>query len=435
MVKIMKQLSLIIILLILNSSVLAQPVTPTTLIHAGTVITGVDKQPLHHQTLIVKGDRIVDIEAGFRTATAGEQLVDLKKHTVLPGLMDMHTHLSFEHSKNSYSEQFTLNEADYAYRSVGYARNTLMAGFTTVRDLGDNFNITVALRKAINNQIIEGPRIYAATQAVATTGGHGDPTNGYRHGLLPAPQPEQGVINGVADAREAVRQRYKDGADLIKVTATGGVLSLAKNGQNPQLMDDELEAVVQTAKDYGFTVAVHAHGTEGMKRAIKAGVDSIEHGTYMTEEVIRLMKKHGTYYVPTILAGEWVTKKAAIDGFFPAVVRPKAAAIGPLIQATFSRAYKANVKIAFGTDSGVSKHGDNAQEFSLMVEAGMPPMEAIQSATIEAAKLLKISNELGSLEKGKLADIVAVEGNPLDNIRLLENVAFVMKAGKIYKQQ
>jgi imidazolonepropionase-like amidohydrolase len=252
--------------------------------------------------------------------------------------------------------------------------------------------------------------------------------------LMGNPGPTDGVINGVAEARKAVRQRYKDGADLIKITATGGVLSVAKNGQNPQFMTDELEAIVQTAKDYGMTVAVHAHGKEGMKRAILAGVDSIEHGTYMDNEIFRLMRKNDVYYVPTILAGNFVAEKAKIDGYFPAIVRPKAAAIGPLIQRTFARAHENGVMIAFGTDSGVSAHGDNAKEFELMVEAGMSPMDAIRAATLNTAKLLKIEDTLGTVESGKLADLVAVKGNPLDDITLLQNVQFVMKDGVVYKQ-
>ncbi len=249
------------------------------------------------------------------------------------------------------------------------------------------------------------------------------------------PGPDAGVVNGITQARQAVRQHYKDGADVIKITATGGVLSVAKNGQNPQFMDDELDAIVATAKDYGMTVAVHAHGKEGMIRAIKAGVTSIEHGTYMDNEVMDLMKEYGTYYVPTILAGNFVAEKAKIDGYFPEIVRPKAAAIGPLIQKTFSLAYLAGVNIAFGTDSGVSAHGDNAQEFGLMVEAGMPPIEAILSATANTANLLNITDSLGTISVGKLADIVAVKGDPLTDITLLEHIQFVMKDGVIAKHE
>jgi imidazolonepropionase-like amidohydrolase len=310
-----------------------------------------------------------------------------------------------------------------------------MAGFTTVRDLGDDGVIVVSLRNAVEKGWIVGPRIYTAGKSLATTGGHADPTNGWNAKLKGDPGPKDGVINGSEDAREAVRHRYKDGADLIKLTATGGVLSLAKSGQNPQFTEEELAAIVETADDYGFTVAVHAHGTEGMKRAVKAGVTSIEHGTFMTDEVMHLMKRHGTYYVPTILAGVWVGEKAEEEDYFPAIVRPKAAAIGPVIQDTFASAYKAGVKIAFGTDSGVSEHGDNGREFELMVAGGMPPMKTIQAATMEGAKLLRIEKDLGSVEVGKIADLVAVEGNPLDDIRLMRDVKFVMKAGVVYKSE
>jgi imidazolonepropionase-like amidohydrolase len=331
--------------------------------------------------------------------------------------------------------EFQTNEADAALTAAHYAKVTLQAGFTTVRNPGDSYNVTVALRKAIEDGRAVGPRIYTAAKSLATTGGHADPTNGYRHDLMGDPGPEQGVINGVEDARKAVRQRYKDGADFIKITATGGVLSLAKSGQNPQFSLEELAAVVQIASDYGMHVAAHSHGAEGMKRAVLAGVRSIEHGTFMTDEIIGLMKEHGTYYVPTISAGKFVAEKAEEDGYFPAIVRPKAAAVGPQIQDTFAKAYKAGVTIAFGTDAGVSPHGDNALEFAYMVEAGMPPMEAIRAATMTAAELLAVQNELGSIAEGKLADIIAVNGNPLDDITLLQKVAFVMKDGAVVKNE
>jgi imidazolonepropionase-like amidohydrolase len=245
--------------------------------------------------------------------------------------------------------------------------------------------------------------------------------------------PKNGIVNGADDARKAVRQRYKDGADWIKITATGGVLSVAKSGQNPQFTDMELNAIVETANDYGMRVAAHAHGTEGMKRAVLAGVASIEHGTYMDREIMQIMKQQGTYFVPTLLAGNWVAEKAKIDGFFPDLVRPKAAEIGPIAINTFAEAYEFGVPIVFGTDTGVSAHGDNAQEFALMVKAGMPEMEAIQSATSIAADFLEIGDTHGSITEGKVADIIAVQGNPLDNIRLMENVHFVMKGGVVFK--
>ena len=416
-------------------SALSFNVNADTVIHAGSVFTGTSDTLKHQVTIVVNGNKIETIEEGFTPPSQGDTLIDLKHATVLPGLMDMHVHLSSQHGgPQTYLERFSLNEADYALRAANYAKITLDAGFTTVRNLGDSYHETVALRNAINKGYAVGPRIYTVGKSIATTGGHADPSNGMSHMIRPDVGPKQGVVNGEVEARAAVRSRYQDGADLIKITATGGVLSVAKSGQNPQFMTDELGAIVDTAKDYGMTVAVHAHGKEGMKRAVIAGVDSIEHGTYMDDEIRNLMKQHGTYYVPTILAGKFVADKAKIDGYFPALVQPKAAAIGPLIQSTFAKAHKSGVKIAFGTDSGVSAHGDNAQEFALMVEAGMSPADAILSATVNSADLLGISETLGSLEPGKLADMIAVKGNPLENIRLLESVAFVMKDGKIYKQ-
>lgn len=406
-----------------------------TLIYAGKAFTGKTQTLEESVTIIVKDNKIIDLKQGFVPPSDEDLVVDLKHATVLPGLMDMHVHLSMQHGgPQTYLKRFTNNEADYALTAAHYAKKTLMAGFTTVRNLGDGYNETVALRNAINKDLVPGPRIYTAAKSIATTGGHADPSNGVAKAFNMHPGPTDGVVNGIAEARQAVRQRYKDGADLIKITATGGVLSVAKSGQNPQFMDDELTAIVDTAKDYGMTVAVHAHGKEGMERAIKAGVTSIEHGTFMDKSTMRLMRKHGTYYVPTIMAGNFVAEKAKIDGYFPELVRPKAAAIGPLIQQTFAKAYEEDVKIAFGTDSGVSAHGDNALEFSLMVEAGMPEAEALLSATVATADLLGVSDILGTLEKGKLADIIAVDGNPLDNIDVMKRVVFVMKDGRVYKQ-
>jgi len=405
-----------------------------TIVHAGQLIDGHSEKAALASSLILEKGRIVEIAQGYVEPGADDEVIDLKAYTVLPGLMDMHTHLTSQGSKDSYNQAVRFEPGDYAIRSVVYAERTLMAGFTTVRDLGDRYNLSIPLRNAIRQGIIPGPRIFTAAKALATTGGHADSSNGVRRDLQGDPGPREGVVNSVDDAWKAVRQRYKDGADLIKITATGGVLSLAKNGQNPQFREEVIQAIVAAARDNEFIVAAHAHGAEGMKRAIRAGVTSIEHGTYMDEETMELMKRHGTYYVPTILAGKFVEEKAQIEGYFPEVVRPKAAEIGPVIQGTFSRAYKAGVKIAFGTDSGVSPHGENAREFAYMVEAGMPPMEAIQSATRVAAELLRIDADLGTLEVGKIADLVAVGGNPLEDIAVLEEVAFVMKEGVVFKR-
>jgi imidazolonepropionase-like amidohydrolase len=404
-----------------------------TLIHAGRLVVGRNDEIRTQVTIRVVGNKIAAIESGYLAPRADEALIDLKSFTVTPGWIDMHTHLMTQHHKKVYSDKFFMNQADFALRSVEYAKLTLLAGFTTVRDVGDNGVNSVSLRKAIREGWVMGPRIFTSGKSLATTGGHADPTNGLKGEFRRDGDPVVGVINGRDDARKAVRQRYKEGADLIKLTATGGVLSLAASGDNPQFSMEELETIVETARDYNMTVAVHAHGAAGMKRAVLAGVDSIEHGTYMTEEIMELMKARGTYLVPTLVAGEWVAMKAAEDDYFPEVVRPKAAAIGPVIQSTFSKAYAAGVNIAFGTDSGVSEHGKNAREFELMVRGGMPPIKALQSATIEAAKLLHADDRLGSVEVGKLADLVAVEGDPTESIRSTHDVRFVMKDGKVFR--
>ena len=409
-------------------------VAADTLIHAGRLVDGESESSLTEQTIRVDGTTIVAVERGYSAPGPDDTVIDLSDHTVLPGLMDTHVHLTSDYTPDSRLNRYIKNEADLALDAAMNAKRTLDAGFTVVRNLGDRMNETVALRNAINAGKLPGPRIFTAARSIATTGGHADPTNGAARFLMGDPGPRDGVVNGIEDARKAVRQRYKDGADWIKITATGGVLSVAKSGQNPQFTGEELDALIEIANDYGLSVAAHAHGTEGMKRAVIAGVTSIEHGTYMDREVMRLMKDRGTWYVPTILAGVWVGEKSKIDGFFPDLVRPKAATIGPLIRDTFAEAYAYGVPIVFGTDSGVSPHGDNAREFGLMVEGGMPEMEAIQSATSVAASFLGIEDTHGSIAAGKQADIIAVPGNPLEDITVLERVAFVMKDGTVYKQ-
>jgi imidazolonepropionase-like amidohydrolase len=405
-----------------------------TLVHAGRLIDVTSAEVLEARTIVVDDDRVVEVRDGFSDPAAGEKVVDLKTATVMPGWLDMHVHIAGEQSPRRQMEAITLDPADHAYRSVVYARRTLMAGFTTVRDLGTASGLAQSLRDAIAGGWIVGPRIMTAGKALASTGGHGDPSNGVNQRLASDPGPIDGVVNSEADAYKGVRARYKEGSDLIKITATGGVLSQAKSGQNPQFTIAEIEAIVAAARDYGFKVAAHAHGTEGMRRAVLGGVDSIEHGTYMSDEVMKLMRRRGTYYVPTIIAGRFVADKAEIPGFFSELVRPKAAAIGPLIQDTFARAYAAGVPIAFGTDTGVSPHGDNWKEFTYMIEAGMPAMEAIVSATVSAADLLDRSEDLGSIDPGKLADIIAVPGDPLTDPAEFGRVHFVMKGGVIFKQ-
>jgi imidazolonepropionase-like amidohydrolase len=404
-----------------------------TFIHCGNLIDGKANDTQPQMTIVVEGNKIVSVEKGFTKPGAQDKLIDLSQKTVMPGLIDMHVHLEGETNKDAALQRFTLNEADLAFRSTVFARKTLMAGFTTVRDLGGS-GVNIALRNAINQGLVIGPRIFTAGKSIATTGGHADPTNSYRKDLMGDPGPKEGVINSPEEARQAVRQRYKDGSDLIKITATGGVLSLAKDGSGPQFTDDELQAIIQTAKDYGFHTAAHAHGSEGMKRAVLAGITTIEHGTKMTEEVMDLMKQKGTYYVPTITAGRFVGEQAKVPGYYHPLVVPKALEIGPQIQETFKKAYKRGVKIAFGTDAGVYPHGENGKEFAYMVESGMPAMEAIKSATVVPASILGMSDKIGTLEPGKLADLVATDENPLKNIKTMESVSFVMKDGVVHKQ-
>lgn len=396
----------------------------STYIHCGKLIDTNNGKVLKEMTVVVSGSKITAVKKGFIQATSDQdKTINLKNKTVLPGLIDMHVH--------SYTNRFRLADADVAFKSTVFAKRTLLAGFTTVRDLGGS-GVNISLRNAINKGTVIGPRIYTAGKAIATTGGHADPTNGVRKELRGNPGPKEGVINSPADARKAVRQRYKNGADVIKITATGGVLSVAKDGSGPQFTMEELKAIIKTANDYGMITAAHAHGAEGMKRAVLAGITTIEHGTLMTDEIMGLMKEKGTYYVPTITAGKYVAEKAAIKGFYPALVVPKALAIGPKIQKTFGEAYKKGVPIAFGTDAGVFPHGENGKEFGYMVEAGMPPMKAILSATSVNAKVLK-NNAIGSIEEGKLADIIATDDDPTKNIHTLEKVSFVMKGGVVYK--
>lgn len=406
-----------------------------TLVHAGALIDGISDKAQNNVTLVVEKGRIAAIENGFTAARANDTVIDLKNKVVLPGLMDMHTHLSGQTEKAGYLKRFQLYPPEQALVATQYLKNTLMAGFTTVRDLGGSEGVDLALRNAVNRGDIIGPRMLIAGKSLAVMGGHADPTNGYREDILGVPGIEEGVISGVESARTATLLAIKRGADWVKITATAGVLSLSGNAQNPQFTEDEIRAIVNTAADFGRKVAAHAHGAEGAKRAIRAGVASIEHGTFMDDETMALMKQHGAYWVPTITAGKSVADSAKIPGYYSPIVVPKALSIGPLIQETFRKAYKAGVPIAFGTDAGVFRHGRNALEFQYMVEAGMPPMAAIKSATYHTAKLLGKLDELGTLEAGKIADVIAVAADPLQDIKALQHVAFVMKEGVVYKNE
>ena len=415
-------------LFILANTLVAQKI----IIHAGTLIDGVSDKAQSEMSIVVEEDKIIEVRKGYIAGSDGDQVIDMKAMTVMPGWIDMHVHIEGESSPDRYIRIFTENPADVAFRAAEIAERTLMAGFTTVRDLGGS-GVNVSLRNAINRGLAVGPRILTAEKALGVTGGHADPTNGYRNDLKGDPGPKEGVVNGIADARKAVRQRYKNGADLIKITATGGVLSVAKDGTGPHFQEDEIRAIVETAKDLGYHVAAHAHGDEGMQRAVRAGVKTIEHGTYMSEETMELMIKMDTYLVPTISAGKEVMKKAEIPGYFPMVVAAKARVVGPQIMDTFTKAYKKGVPIAFGTDAGVFKHGDNAGEFIYMVEGGMPAMKAIQSATSVNALVLGMEDQIGQVKEGFIADLVAVNGNPLKDIKVVKDVVLVVKGGKVVR--
>ena len=401
-------------------------------IHAGKMFDSKEGKMLDKMTIIVSGTEIKGVKKGFEIPDSDNIIIDLKDSTVMPGFIDLHVHMESEYNPEKYLNEFTAEESEIAFSSIKFAKRTLMAGFTTVRDLGGS-GVNISLRNAINKGEVIGPRIFTAGKAIGTTGGHADPTNGWKKSIAGDPGPQDGVINGVDDARKAVRERYKNGADVIKITATGGVMSIAKNGQNPQFTIEEIKAICETAKDYDMTVAAHAHGDEGIQRAIKGGVLTIEHGTLLSDDSMKLMKEYGTYYVPTITAGKEVAANAKIPGYYDELVVPKALAIGPKIQSTTERAYKAGVNIAFGSDAGVFPHGNNAKEFRFMNEAGIPVIECLQAATIVNSKILSMDSKIGQIKNGFFADIIATKSNPENDIRTLENVIFVMKNGEIYK--
>lgn len=406
----------------------------TTYLHCGRIIP-ITGEPQTEVTLVVEGNKIARIEKGYLSAASGAEVIDLKGKTVLPGLIDLHVHIESEQSRSSYNERYTFNPADIAFRAAVYAQRTLNAGFTTVRDLGGT-GVNIALRNAINSGWASGPRIITVGKALSITGGHGDPTTGARWDLFDPPLgAEDGIADGPDACRTAVRTQIKRGADWIKVCATGGVLSLARDGRLPHYAEDELTTIVKTARDLGVDVAAHAHGDEGMRRAVEAGVMTIEHGTFMSEATMDAMIKHGTWYVPTLTAGSAVSDSARYaKGFFPEVVRVKALEIGPTIQETLRKAYKKGVKIAFGTDAGVYPHGKNALEFKYMADAGMKNTDILRSATLDAATVLRMNDRIGTIEPGKLADLIAVEGNPLDDISAMQRIVFVMKDGVKVRQ-
>jgi len=424
----MKKIFLVLFAILIAQNFSAQ----TSYILCGKLVDTKSGKIYKEKTIVVKGNKIAEVKDGYIMPKSAN-LIDLRDKVVMPGLIDMHVHLEMEYDDKTRINKYILDEADVAYNSVKFAETTLKNGFTTVRDLGGT-GVNISLRNAINAGKIPGPRVFTAGKSLATTGGHADPTNGSSRKLIGNPGPKEGVVNSVEDGRKAVRQRYKNGVDCIKITATGGVLSVAKSGDNPQFTIEEIKAICEMADDYGMHVAAHAHGDEGMQRAIIGGVKTIEHGTYMSDKTMELMKQYDAYLVPTITAGKEVADKAKIKGFYPDIVVPKALAVGPQIQGTFARAYKKGVGIAFGTDAGVFRHGVNGKEFGFMVEAGMPAIETLQAATITNAILLKMSSEIGQISKGFYADIIAVNENPLEDISTMEQVTFVMKNGVVYKE-
>ena len=421
----------LIFFLFVTSSLMSQD----KYIHAGKIYDSNSGEYHSNKTIIISENIISSIEDGFINPKNDKiELIDLKNKVLLPGLIDFHVHMESESGgKERYINRFQDSKADVAFKSTVVAKKTLLAGFTTVRDVGGS-GVNIALRNAINKGVVDGPRIFTSGKTIATTGGHGDPTNGYRADLVEDPGPEDGVVNSISDARKAVRYRYKNGADLIKITATGGVMSMAKNGQNPQFTEEVMKAIVSTADDYGMHVAAHAHGDEGMYRAVKAGVKTIEHGSIMQERTMKLMREKNAYLVPTISAGEHVAKMAAIPGYYPEIIIPKALEVGVQNKASTKRAYEMGVPISFGTDAGVFPHGDNAGEFIYWEEIGIPAEYSLKAATITNAKLLNMENFLGQIKKGFLADIIATNESPTKDISTLKNIVFVMKDGKVYKK-
>lgn len=432
----MRIITFLVFIIISQTAILAQK---TTIIHAGTLLDVPGTSPKTKQSIVIKNNIITNVIGGYVTAKDlnikqdESVIIDLKDHFVMPGFIDMHTHISQERDPGANPHQWTtLEEADAAFTAVPYAQRTLEAGFTTVRNLGGDPNVMNALKRAIAKNLIVGPRIIAATGTVSPTGGHGD-FHGYNHDILHSIGSKVGICNGSDDCRRAVRALVKQGADVIKITATGGVLSNTDAGVGQQLTNDELNAIVATANSLGRKVAAHAHEANGVNAALKAGVHSIEHGSYLNDESIQLFKKTNAYLVPTLLAGVSVKEELDINDKIPPAIADKIRQVAPVVEASFKKALKANVNIAFGTDSGVSKHGLNAREFEIMVQYGMDENEAIKTATVNAATLLGKENLLGTIEKNKLADLVAVKGNPLQDISLLKNVQFVMKNGSVYK--
>ena len=404
-------------------------------IHAGHLIDGVTKEERAQVSILIHDDRITAVEPGFVPAPEGGEVIDLSNAFVLPGLIDCHDHITSNFDGgNPVAEAVTRSAFDDAFASVGNAQNTLMAGFTTIRDVGANPKVVIALKKAVAKGEVVGPRMFVAGPPLGPTGGHSDPSNGFDSELH-----HEGWGDWIVDSpeagRHAVRKLHQMGADLIKIMPSGGVLSIADDPNLQLMADDEIKAIIDTAHALHMKVAAHAHGKQAIDHATELGVDSIEHGSFADEESYALMKKHGTYLVPTMLVGQTV---ADIARTHPEQLNPssaaKALAVVPHMQKNLHDAYTAGVKIAFGTDQGLAPHGTNAREFALMVKSGIPPMDAIWAATHNAADLIGDSKDIGAVAPGHYADVVAVSGDPLADVTELERVHFVMKGGKVYKK-
>jgi len=428
-----------VLLLLLSFGISAHAADETIALKAARLFDGKSSSLLQNGVVIVRGDKIVDAGSNL-PLPSGAQVIDLGDATISPGFMDAHTHLTADYSGN-YNErrlqELDLNVSEQAIRATMFARATVEAGFTTVRDLGSRFVasrefVDVALRNSINKGTIVGPRMLVATKGIGATGGHFDPTSGFRDFLIGRePDYTDGIANGPDEIRKAVRFEVKNGADVIKAAVSGGVLSLADEVDTPQLTPAEMVALVDESHRLRRKVAVHCHGDQAAREAIEAGVDSIEHGSFMKPETLAMMKKKGTYLTPTLMASEWIMGKLAN---YPAALQEKAKAAFNARSEMFRNAVKMGVKISFGTDAAVYPHGENAKEFKLMVDLGMSPIDALKSATTNDAELFGVAQKLGTLEKGKLADVIAVPGDPTTDITATARVSFVMKEGKIIRQ-
>ena len=414
----------------------AQTAQPVTVIHAGQLLDKPGSPPRGPSTIVIRDGKVAEVLAGFQAGPAGANVIDLKDRFVLPGLIDSHVHLDSDAGGDAaLIEAMTDSPARAAYRAAGNAKKTLMAGFTTVRNLGDGSGATLALRDAVAAGELPGPRIIDAGRSISTTSGHMDATLSVSEDLHSAIN-QDNLCDGIESCRQAIRKQIRRGVDVIKIATTGGVNSRIGAGLGRQLFNDEVKALVDTAHLYGKKVAVHAHGDDGVNAALAAGADSIEHGTMLTDESIKLFKSSGAYYVPTLsTVNGYIERLAANPAAYPPDVLAKVQWRIGITGKSLAKAYPAGVKIAFGTDAGVSKHGRNADEFELMVKHGMPASAAIQAATMNAATLLGVNKEVGSIETGKAADIIAVTGDPIADVTRLKSVRFVMKDGRVFKAE